>query len=202
METKNAIRSNGYTKTMLIRLGICLTGMLMLLKPLSAQAQLELYGKFNKDGSVEPVINYNGSKKIGSKFAVIFFGLVRQKWSQALIGASYVPTPNLTFSASAGLEHGTHSARYSASVWAKSGPNTFLALGELGSGYQNYLYKVNIFHQFSEKISLGIMDWRYHGLGPEFRYIMPKLATTFWIMPAYDHEQKVARSMIGISLQM
>lgn len=177
-------------------------GILLLLKPVSAMAQLELYGKFNKDGSVEPIINYYGSKKVGNKFAVTFFGLVRQKWSQALIGASYLPTPNVTLSASAGIEHGTHSPRYSASVWLKKGHNTFLALGELGSGYQNYLYKINMFHQFSEKVSLGVMDWRYHGLGPNFRYTVPKLATTAWIMPAYDHEQKAARCMVGISLIM
>jgi len=183
-----------------IRLIACL--LLLLLLPISAQAQLELYGKFNKDGSIEPVINYYGSKRLGNKFAVTFFGLVRQKWSQALIGASYFPSPNISLSASAGIEHGTHSPRYSASLWLKKGPNTFLALGELGSGYRNYLYKVNVFHEFTEKVSIGIMDWRYHGLGPNFRYIIPKVSSTIWIMPAYDHEERVARCMVGISLQM
>jgi hypothetical protein len=170
--------------------------------PILAKAQLELYGKFNKDGSVEPIINYNGSKKIGNKVAVIFFGLVRQKWSQALIGVSYFPNPNISFSASAGIEHGSRSPRYSASAWLKQGQNTFLVLGELGSGYENYLYKINVFHQFSKKIILGIMDWRYHGLGPNLRYAIPKASSTLWLMPAYDHEQKVARCLAGFSLQM
>ncbi|TCC99479.1 hypothetical protein FBD94_04820 [Pedobacter hiemivivus] len=177
-------------------------GIFMLGLPMLAQAQLELYGKFNKDGSVEPVINYAGSKKISNHFAVVFFGLIREKWSQALIGLSYSPIKSLSFSGYAGIEHGQSSPRYSASVWWKQGKTSFLILGERGNGNNNYLYKVNMFHQFSEKISLGIMDWRYHGLGPNLRYTIPKLQSTIWIMPAYDHEQKVFRTMLGYSFQM
>lgn len=189
-------------KSVLLNLGLCIAWITMMVVPISALAQLELYGKFNRDGSVEPVINYNGSKKISEKFAVTFFGLVRQKWSQALIGASYSPIPNISLSASAGIEHGKHSPRYSASIGIKNGRNTFLALGELGAGYQNYLYKVNVFHQFTENVSLGVMDWRYHGLGPNFRYTISKLESTLWIMPAYDHEQYLIRCMVGVSLRM
>lgn len=199
--TISAYRKIG-VKSLLFKVVLCAAGILMVIAPISAKAQLELYGKFNTDGSVEPIINYNGSKKISKKFAITFFGLVRQKWSQALIGASYFPTPNISLSASAGIEHGQHAPRYSASIWIRSGQNTFLALGELGAGYQNYLYKVNVIHQFTEKVSLGLMDWCYHGLGPNFRYTIPKLASTLWIMPAYDHEQDVIRCMLGVSLNM
>jgi hypothetical protein len=192
---------NLYVKS-LFNLVVSVAWILMVIVPISSKAQLELYGKFDTDGSVEPIINYNGSMKISEKFAVTFFGLVRQKWSQALIGVSYLPIPNVSLSASAGIEQGQHSPRYSASIWIKSRQNTFLALGELGAGYQNYLYKVNIFHQFTENISLGVMDWRYHGLGPNFRYTIPKLKSMLWIMPAYDHEQDVIRCMAGVSLLM
>ncbi|MBT2619406.1 hypothetical protein [Chryseobacterium sp. ISL-6] len=170
--------------------------------PILAQAQLELYAKFNQDGTVNPVINYNGSKRISDKVDLIFFGLIREQWSQALVGLSYSPTSSVRFSATAGIEHGQSSPRYSASVWLKKNKTTFLILGELGNGHENYLYKINIFHEFSEKFSLGIMDWRYHGLGPNLRYTIPKLQSTIWIMPAYDHEQKVFRSIMGISVQM
>jgi hypothetical protein len=203
MKIKKAVWCrNVKTKALLFHFGKCLTFVLIMMMPERAQAQLELYGKFNTDGSVEPIINYYGSKKISPKFAVTFFGLVRQTWSQALIGASYMPTPDISLSASAGIEHGQHLPRYSASIWVKRGPNTFLLLGELGHGYQNYLYKVNMFRQFSEKVSVGIMDWRYHGLGPNLRYTITKIESTIWIMPAYDHEQQVARCMVGYSLRM
>ena len=203
MELKKAARCRNVNgKALFLHFGICLSFLLIILTPKVTQAQLELYGKFNTDGSIEPVINYLGSKKVSPKFAITFFGLVRQKWSQALIGASFTPTPNISLSASVGIEHGHHLPRYSASLWVKKGQNTFLLLGELGDGYRNYLYKVNIFHQFSEKTSLGIMDWRFHGIGPNFRYTIKKIESTLWIMPAYDHEAKVARCMVGYSLHM
>ncbi len=202
MKFKKVTRHKNLTKAQVTYFGKLLIPVLSMMLPLVTQAQLELYGKFNTDGSVEPIINYYGSKKISEKFAITFFGLVRQKWSQALIGAFYIPTPDIIISASAGIEHGQHLPRYSASIWLKREQNTFLLLGELGSGYQNYLYKFNMFHEFSKKVSLGVMDWRYHGLGPNLRYTIFKWESTIWIMPAYDHEQKVARCMIGYSLRM
>lgn len=170
--------------------------------PFLAQAQLEQYSKVNSDGSIEPIIDYFGSKKINNQFALTFFGLTREKWGQALIGLSYSPIESVVISGSAGIEQGHHSPRYSSSIWLKNGNVTFLALGEKGGGADNYLYKVNMFYEFSEKISLGIMDWRYHGLGPNFRYTITKLKVTVWIMPAYDHEQKKSRCMLGISVPM
>ena len=149
-----------------------------------------------------PVIDYFGSKKINDKFLLTFFGLVREQWGQALIGLSYSPVNNLSFYASAGIEQGQHAPRYSASIWAKKGRTSYLALCEVGAGKDNYLYKVSIFHELSQQFTLGIMDWRYHGLGPNVRYNIPKLESTLWIMPAYDHQEKVGRCMLGIMVQM
>ncbi|MTH17623.1 hypothetical protein [Flavobacterium sp. LC2016-01] len=170
--------------------------------PKNANAQLEYYSKFNKDGSVEPIIDYFGSKKINDHFALTFFGLTREKWAQALIGLSYSLNKNAIFYVSAGIEQGQRVPRYSSSIWLKEGDTSFLALIEIGNGPDNYLYKVNVFHQFSEKISLGLMDWRYHGLGPNFRYTISKLKLTLWVMPAYDHEEKVSRCMLGVAVPM
>lgn len=175
---------------------------ILIMFPMMVQAQLEQYSKFNSDGSVEPIIDYFGSKKISNQFSLTFFGLQREKWGQALVGLSYSTTDKIIFSVSAGIEQGHSSPRYSSSVWLQNGNNSFLALIEIGGGNDNYLYKVNLFHEFSEKISLGIMDWRYHGLGPNFRYTITKLKLTLWIMPAYDHEQKTSRCMLGISVPM
>jgi len=179
-----------------------ISAIILLALPFFANAQLELYSKFNSDGSVEPVINYFGSKKINEKFSLTFFGLMREQWGQALIGFSYSPIHNLTLNGSAGIEHGQRVPRYSGSISFKKGNTSSLALLEVGAGQGNYLYKVNIFHEFSTQISLGLMDWRYHGLGPNFRYNIQKLHSAIWIMPAYDHEQRVGRCMLGATLQM
>lgn len=175
---------------------------LILIIPKVASAQLELYAKANQEGSLEPIINYNGRKGLNEKISITFFGLVRESWSQALIGVAYAPYEILTLSASAGIEHGKRSPRYSASVFTKSGGNSLLILGELGSGKSNYLYKINAFHQFNDEISLGVSAWRYHGIGPNFQYFISQLHSTFWVMPAYDHEIKQARLIIGVSFKM
>jgi hypothetical protein len=175
---------------------------IMIMFPMMVQAQLEQYSKFASDGSVEPIIDYFGRKKISNQFSLTFFGLQREKWGQALVGLSYSPIDKISFSASVGIEQGRSSPRYSSSIWLRNGSNSFIALIEVGGGSDNYLYKVNVFHEFSEKISLGLMDWRYHGLGPNFRYTITRLKLTLWIMPAYDHEQKTTRCMLGISVPM
>jgi hypothetical protein len=175
---------------------------IVLISSISASAQLEVYSKFNNDGSVMPVIDYFTSKKISKKFSLTFFGLVREQWGQALIGLSYSPTNNIILYVSAGIENGQHIPRHSASIWFKKNNTTFLALYELGGGKDNYLYKVNVFHKFSSQLSIGVMDWRHHGLGPNLRYTIPKLQSTLWIMPAYDHEERVGRCMLGITVVM
>lgn len=168
----------------------------------STVAQLEVYGKFNRNGLIEPIINYNGSKALNDKLSVTFFALVRKSWSQALIGLAYSPSEVITFSSGLGMEHGKSSPRYSASVFVKKNKNTLLVLGEWGSGNDNYLYKVNLFHQFTEQIIFGATAWRYHGVGPNFRLLFQTLQTTLWLMPAYDIEAKQVRTMVGISYKM
>jgi hypothetical protein len=170
--------------------------------PVIAPAQLELYGKYSRNGSVEPIINFNGSKPINKKFSLTFFALVRKTWSQALIGISYSASKVVTISAGAGIEHGKSAPRYSASVFIKGNHNTLLVLGELGNGKNNFLYKVNAFHQLNEHVIFGATSWRYHGTGPNLRYLFLKLHSTVWLMPAYDFEIEHATLMVGISLKM
>ena len=90
-----------------------------MLLPFLAHAQLESYARFNKDGTVEPNFNYSASKKITEQISLTFFGLVEQNWSEALVGLKYSPTKIVTFSGTIGIEHGTTSPRYSASVWTE-----------------------------------------------------------------------------------
>jgi hypothetical protein len=170
--------------------------------PILAHAQLEVYGKYTVGEPVQPIINYFGSKKITTKISLTFFGLVRQQWSQALIGIRYAPSNSFNLSASTGLEHGTNSPRFSAGIWTEKGKTSFLLLGEVGSGKDNYLYKANLLHKYTEQFTFGIMAWRYHGAGPNLRFTIPKLSATIWSMPAYDFEANKTRIITGISLNM
>jgi hypothetical protein len=174
----------------------------LFLIPACSFAQLELYGKFNNDGSIEPIIDYAGTKAINSKLSITFFGLVRKEWSQALIGLSYAASKSVVFSSSIGIEQGKNSPRYSGSIWLEKSKTSLLLLGELGSGRDNYLYKINLFHQLTDQFTIGASFWRYHGLGPNFRLLIPKIQSTIWVMPAYDLEINQARVMTGITLNM
>lgn len=169
--------------------------------PFLTQAQLEMYGRY-ADGSVAFNINYAGSKKITEKISLTVFGLVEQKWSEALIGVSYAPSKSLTIGASAGIEHGTKSPRFSASIWTGKEKISFLMLWELGAGKRNYLYKSNLFYKYTDQFTIGLTAWRRHGVGPNFRFTIPKLALTVWTMPAYDFEIKRPKLMTGITLNM
>lgn len=176
--------------------------LLLISLPFMAQAQLETYGRWTAGGSIEPNINYFGSKKITDKISLTFFGLVEQKWSEALIGATYSLSKSFNVGASAGIEQGTNNPRYGASLWTEKGKTSFSILGELGSGKGNYLYKANLFHKYSDQFTLGVTAWRLHGIGPNFRWTFPKLSSTIWSMPAYDFEANKSRLMIGVRMDM
>jgi hypothetical protein len=176
--------------------------LLLTLLPFLAQAQLEAYGRYTAGGSAEPNINYFGSKKITEKISLTFFGLVEQKWSEALIGATYSFSNSFNIGASAGIEHGTHSPRYGASIWTGKGKTSLSVLGELGSGKANYLYKANLFYKYTNLFTLGATAWRFHGVGPNLRFTIPELSSTIWSMPAYDFEANKSKLIIGVSVNM
>jgi hypothetical protein len=176
--------------------------LLFITLPFLAHAQLEAYGRYTAGGTVEPNVNYFGSKKITEKISLTFFGLVEQKWSEALIGATYSPSKSFSIGASTGIEQGTNSPRFGASMWTGKGKTSFAVLGELGSGKDNYLYKANLFHKYTDQFTLGVTAWRFHGVGPNLRYSIPKLSSTIWSMPAYDFEANNSKLMVGLSVNM
>ncbi|HTE28425.1 hypothetical protein [Flavitalea sp.] len=175
---------------------------LLIFLPAWSLAQLELYGRYTTGGAVQPNINFFGTKKITEKFSLTFFGLVEEKWGEALIGASYALTGSFSIGASAGIEHGTKSPRFGMSIWTGKEKTSFIILGELGQGKKNYLYKANLFHKYTDRFTLGVTAWRFHGAGPNLRFIFPKLSSTIWSMPAYDFEAGKSKLMIGVSVNM
>ncbi len=58
--------------------------LLMIVFVSSANAQLEVYGRYTKNGKVEPDVNIFGVKKISEKINLTYFALVEEKWSEAL----------------------------------------------------------------------------------------------------------------------
>jgi hypothetical protein len=176
--------------------------LLTFMLPLAAFAQLEVYDRYTPGGKHEPNVNYFGSKKLSDRFSLTYFGLLEHQWGEALVGASYAPLASLILGLSAGIEHGTTSPRYSASIWTGNKTTTFSALWELGEGKSNYLYKANLFYKYTNDFTVGVTAWRKHGVGPNFRYMVPHINSTLWIMPAYDLDADKTRVMAGITIPM
>jgi hypothetical protein len=143
--------------------------------PFGAFAQLEAYDRYTPGGKHEPNINYFGSKKLSHRFALTYFGLLEHQWGEALVGASYAPLPSLILGLSAGIEHGTTSPRYSASIWTGNKTTTFAALWELGEGKSNYLYKANLFYKYTNVyhwLNCVAQEWRgakFQVYGPAYQ---------------------------------
>ena len=167
---------------------------------LVATAQLDSYIRFTEGAKPAFNINYFGVKKISEKVNLTYFGLVEKNWSEALVGVSYSPATWMSVGASTGIEHGS-SIRLGGSLWFGKGKNSLLLLGEKGSGSDNYWYRANLYHKFSEKFTLGATAIRFHGVGPNLRYTVKKLNATLWLMPAYDFEFKVSRLMTGVNVK-
>lgn len=175
---------------------------LAIMLPLSAFAQLEVYDRYTPGGNHEPNINYFGSRELSDRFSLTYFGLLEHKWGEALIGGSYAPLPSLILGLGAGIEHGSNSPRYIASVWTGNKRTTFSALWELGAGESNYLYKANLFYKYTNAFTVGLTAWRKHGVGPNFRYTVPGVRSTLWIMPGYDLDEDKTKIMAGITVPM
>jgi len=175
---------------------------LTVMLPAGAFAQLEVYDRYTTGGKHEPNINYFGSKPLSDRFSLTYFGLLELQWGEALVGASYAPAPNLIVGLSAGIEHGSNSPRYSASIWTGNKKTTFAALWELGAGKSNYLYKANLFYKYTDRCTVGVTAWRKHGIGPNFRYTLPVIKSTVWFMPAYDLDADKTRLIAGVTIPM
>ncbi len=166
----------------------------------NTNAQLDSYVRFGEKARPAMDINYYGTKKISEKFSLNYFGLIEKTWGEALIGGSYSPNNNLSFTAMTGVEHGSSKPRLFLGVWTGKNNNSILAMYEKGAGKGNYWYRINAYHTFSKSFTAGITSWRFNGTGVNLRYT--KKDVTIWSMPGYDLEYEVARLMVGVNIKM
>ena len=64
-----------------------------------------------------------------------------------------------------------------------------------------FFYKSTYKHKISERIHLGLVAWRFFGLGPLALYNIEKTDSTLWITPLYDFEFEVARVVLGTTIK-
>jgi len=167
-------------------------------------SQIQIYGRKTCEANttIEPDINIFGSKKITENFSLTYFALVEEKWSECLIGFSHSPADFICLNIGAGIEHNPAIYRLTASLWLGKGKTSFLVIGEKGDGQDNYWYKSILKYEIDKKYSVGIMSWRYHGVGPFVELETDILDSKLWINPVYDFEFKQTRLVVGVDIKI
>ena len=149
---------------------------------------------------VEPDINIYGQKLLTKKFGVWGFALVEKNWAEAYGGVLYSPAEWVEITLGAGIEQCSSLYRLSANVWMGGQGFSFSLLTEKGDGPDNWWYKSVLKYKVGN-FNLGIMAWRFHGIGPLVEYTPLKRAT-IWLNPVYDPEFKEQRVVIGVDIKI
>lgn len=119
--------------------------------------------------------------------------------TEGRLGLAYSPAPFITLGLSAGLESAPVPYRVASQLILNNKKNYLSILLEKGSGLNNYHYKTVLSFNFGEKFDAGAVAWRFHGIGPIFRYRPEELNGTVWLAPTYDLEDKSFKVCIGLS---
>lgn len=168
-------------------------------------AQMKVFFRYTLERSeVLPTITYFGKKKISDKFHLSLYTLVTKKFSEALVGFTYAPKQWIKIGLSSGIENSAATPvgyRFGSSLWLEKDKNSLFSIFEKGDGKDNFFYKTTYKHKISERIHLGIVAWRFFGLGPLALYNIEKTDSSLWITPLYDFEFEVARIVIGTTIK-
>jgi hypothetical protein len=167
-----------------------------------AYSQIESYVRINKGGSTEADINVYGEKKISPKFNLIYFALIEKTWAEGLVGISYSPKDWISVDLRIGIEQNPALYRIAGGIWTGKGNNSLLILWEKGKGNDNYWYRITPLHKFSERFSLGVRAWRFHGVGPIGIYTFPKVGVSLFLLPTRDFEFNTNRLITGLLIKI
>ncbi|MDB9913871.1 hypothetical protein OAD06_06170 [Flavobacteriaceae bacterium] len=168
-------------------------------------AQMKVFLRYTPERSeVLPTITYFGKKKISDKFHLAIYTLINKNFSEALVGFTYAPKKWIKIGLSSGIENSAATPvgyRFGSSLWLEKDKNSLFSIFEKGDGKDNFFYKSTYKHKISERIHLGLVAWRFHGLGPLAFYNIEKIDSTLWITPLYDFEFEVARVVLGTTIK-
>lgn len=166
--------------------------------------QLQVFGRYTLGGKVVPDVNYYGTKELPKGFGISYFLLVEPGWAEAYVGPTYSPKPWISIGLSAGIEQNKPLFRGAGSLWLGHKKTSFLFLWEKGFGKGNYWYKATLSYQAQPSFAIGLVAWRFTGIGPIFTYEIPKSDIRLWVAPTYDLEVKDVhtntRIVFGINL--
>ena len=153
----------------------------------SSFAQMKVFIRYTPESSeVLPTVTYFGKKKISDKFYLAIYTLVNKRFSEVLVGFTYAPKKWIKIGLSSGIENSAVSSagyRFGSSLWLGKDKNSLFSIFEKGDGRDNFFYKTTYKHKISDRIHLGIVAWRFHGVGPLAFYNIKKLIPLFGFLP-------------------
>ncbi len=156
----------------------------------SHSQQLQIFGRYTLGGKVVPDVNYYGTKELPKGLGISYFLLVEPGWAEAYAGPTYAPVDWIQMGVSVGLETAKPALRGAGSLWLGHKKTSFLFLWEKGFGKGNYWYKATLSYQAQPSLAIGLVAWRFTGIGPIFTYEIPKCDIKLWVAPTYDFEVK------------
>lgn len=174
---------------------------LVLFSVTNCNSQIQVFGKLS-DGKIAPDLNIFGTIPVSEKLNLTSFALFEENWSELLVGVSYSPTDYLSIGVGGGIESASTLYRFCGSIWLGKGNASLLILGEKGDGRDNYWYKSTFDYKLSENFSVGMIAWRFTGVGPVANLRIKKLDSKLWLFPAYDFESKKPSLTLGIDIKM
>ncbi len=147
------------------------------------------------DGKVTPQINVYVQESFVPKLAWTSFTVVSKGWSESLVGISYSPIKEISFSVSAGLETNNQPFRYSWSVWAGKYNISIFSVHEKGGS--GYWFKNTAMYTFSSYLSAGVHWQRFKGAGPRIEATLFN-KVRFWGTYLVGEEKKFG--FVGVKL--
>lgn len=162
-------------------------------------SQVSVFTNYS-EGKFNPCVTISGTKMISEKIGITYFSLVQEKWAEAQIGLSYSPAEWITFGLSGGLEQNEALYRTGAFLWLGKGKTSFIALLEKGNGVDNYWYKSTFSYNVSPNLNLGLMAWRFIGVGPIAKYKIKDFS--LWLLPTYEFENENFNLVFGVDIKI
>jgi hypothetical protein len=119
---------------------------------------------------------------------------------QASIGLAYAYKDWLIIGLRGGAKKGPNWPFISSQLWLGNSRTSIFASVDTGINSDTYcLYKLSLSHNFSDNLNLGLVAWRFRGVGPIIRYGFDNFNTSIFIFPSYDFNDKVVKISFGLS---
>ena len=137
-------------------------------------------------------------QKLSDQFGFSSTVIMTPHWSEIYAGPTYSPIPELTLSASIGLEQADNPLRIAGSVDLSLEKFSFSHISEFGGS--GYWQKTTGSYNLADSLNIGV-NWQTGlGVGPKVEYTVPETNLKIMLNPIYNFETKTWGIQFGSSV--